>query len=79
MILKGFLTVHFVSTKDNVADMLTKALGQEDFRRHRPKLLSGHDGVLPPHNPVPRNYVEVAVPAVLDAAWLLEEPCAGHL
>lgn len=78
MILKKFLTIHFVPTDENVADMLTKALGKVPFQKHRKVLLSGHGGK-PPHGAGPSNYVEVATPAAIDDVWLLEEPDAGHL
>jgi hypothetical protein len=70
LIMKNFLTVHFVPTLENVADMLTKPLGQEDFRRHRKVLLSGHDGNLPSHKEGPMKLSEVAVPAVINREWL---------
>jgi len=71
MILKGFLTVHFVPTEDNVADALTKALGQLLFGGHRKIILSGHDGKLPSHKAGPNTLLEVALPCTIDAEWLL--------
>jgi hypothetical protein len=45
----GIIEIYFVGTDDNVADMLTKALGEKVFIRHRVKLIKGHEGQLPPH------------------------------
>ncbi len=45
----GFITIHHVGTEDNTADVLTKALGQELYTKHRKTLLTGHDGQLPTH------------------------------
>jgi hypothetical protein len=70
MILKGFLTIHFVPTEENVADMLTKSLGKKGFPRHRQKLMYGHDGIIPKCKEGPMRQSEVAIPAVIDAEWL---------
>ena len=36
----GVITITYVSTKDMIADVLTKALQPNDFLRHAPKLIS---------------------------------------
>ena len=46
------IEIYFVGTDDNVADMLTKALGDKVFKFHRQKLLTGHGGQLPPHKSI---------------------------
>lgn len=47
MIEDGFLELYFVSTENNVADVLTKPLPEKTFISHRKILLEGHGGVLP--------------------------------
>ncbi len=46
MVMRGFVTLHFIGTADNTADVLTKALGGEVFTKHRDVLLSGHGGAV---------------------------------
>jgi hypothetical protein len=43
----GVISIHWVGTDDNTADVLTKALSEESYTRHRKTLLTGHDGKLP--------------------------------
>lgn len=44
MIESGFLELRFVPTDENVADVLTKALGDEQFKKLCEILMSGHKG-----------------------------------
>ena len=37
---KGTITVKFIPTKDNSADMLTKAMDNQTFARHRAEVLN---------------------------------------
>ena len=39
----GITTVSYISTRDMIADALTKALGTADFMRHRAKLVAISD------------------------------------
>ena len=42
-----FIELHFIPSKYNVADILTKPLAKDSFTRHRDILLNGHKGVKP--------------------------------
>ncbi len=47
LIQEGIIAVHFVPTKHNVADMLTKALPRSQFEHLRTILILGHGGKEP--------------------------------
>jgi hypothetical protein len=47
LIQEGIIAVYFVSTKHNVADMLTKALPRSQFEYLRTILMLGHGGQEP--------------------------------
>ena len=47
LIQEGIIAVHFVPTKHNVADMLTKALPRSQFEHLRTILMLGHGGKEP--------------------------------
>ncbi len=47
MIDCGIVSLHFIPSHLNVADMLTKALPDTSFSRHRDILLNGHGGINP--------------------------------
>jgi hypothetical protein len=47
MIFAGFITIHFVPTEHNVADIMTKPLPIDQFKRLRHILMQGHGGVEP--------------------------------
>jgi serine/threonine protein kinase len=41
------ISLVWIPTDKNVADLLTKPLAKDPFERHAAKLLSGHGGVIP--------------------------------
>ena len=41
------IELHFIPSKCNVADILTKPLAKDLFLRHREILLKGHNGIKP--------------------------------
>ncbi|MDP3780457.1 MAG: reverse transcriptase domain-containing protein, partial [Nitrosopumilaceae archaeon] len=47
MILMKFVSLNFIRTDYNVADILTKPISEEGFKRHRDILLMGHDNKNP--------------------------------
>jgi hypothetical protein len=47
LIVRGIFAIYFVPTEHNVADMLTKPLGTEQFGALRNILMLGHGGVAP--------------------------------
>ena len=53
----GIISLYFVPTGMNVADILTKPLQYKIYAKHRNVLLNGHSGINPHNN----EYVSVTI------------------
>lgn len=54
-ICEEFVSLHFVGTEDNVADVLTKPLAVAEFDKHKGILMKGHGGMMPKHGGLDSN------------------------